>query len=146
MAVVTHPHVIRDAVRFGSALVADLHSDRALRLFRRIANTPLVDQVSYAHNVTVERACPLTLFNGQHVTHHTFGGDCADAVNHFYRFPADADPDAIRAWFDENGIQVDPVHCYHDYDCCGHWYTNGSYTYRNARHGTLVCINWYRNV
>lgn len=73
-----------------------------------------------------------------------------------------------RAWSDERieaeiarfGFITDAVHCNHDYDCCGHWFSDGLWILRQSEHNlefpqrrvlhttswAIARMSWARNV
>lgn len=144
-----HPRVIRDALVLLGTIVFDAsNSTRVHQALTLIKAQDLRGDRDYQFlpNVTVQTPCPLTLFNGAHVQHHTFTSNYLGAYStQFYRWPGLVSTFDVIRWLDANGIPRHPTRCYHSYDCCANWYCDGVYVEHHKGH-TIARIGWAMNV
>lgn len=69
-----------------------------------------------------------------------------DHVMRWWLFPPSYTRQQIEQELWRWDFDVSPRHCQHDYDCCGHFYTDGLAIEKRVAIGVYVTCSWYRNV
>lgn len=80
-----------------------------------------------------------------HVPHGEVQDQHGDYRRYWFSFPRDYSTTDVVRWLRDRGVEYRPTRCYHAYDCCGQWYSDGVWITRKGSR-TLAVINWGRNV
>jgi hypothetical protein len=88
---------------------------------------------------------PICHIINPHIPHGVSTKWDGDYQRVWFAFPASYSTFDVIRWLRDHDIEYRATHCYHDYDCCGRWYSDGVWITRKGSR-TLAVINWSRNV